>query len=207
MKLLSSILLSAAIASATSLFAAVPATSDDFESETLGSQWHWKNAPADAAASSLTDAPGKLRLKNTTTATDAQTAPGTLTQPLAPEECSATVKINTNNMKEGDIAGFGVITGSDDALLSVKARGIRRYVVLEENNADKLVIPMQGHTVYLRVETDADHHATLSFSSDGEEWTRVGGDFNVTPASELAIYNFATKTTGGSVDVDFFHIN
>lgn len=44
----------AAILSTSMAFAAVSVMSDDFESETLGTQWQWKNVPASADAMSLT---------------------------------------------------------------------------------------------------------------------------------------------------------
>lgn len=198
----------AAAMSASMAFAAAPATSDDFDSATLGSHWNWKNAPAESDGMSLTAAPGKLRLKTTAVSKDFGSAQGTLVQPVGDKACTAVVKITTAKMKEGDAAGFGIVTGQSNALLSVKVRGIRKFVVLEENDADKLVIPMPGHTVYLRTEIGDDHLATLSFSSDGEQWTPVGDSaFAADPSSEFAIYNFSTKKTGGSVDVDFFHVD
>lgn len=198
--------LTAAILSTSMAFAAVPATSDDFESETLGTQWQWKNAPASDDAASLTASRGKLRLKTTSLADNLQSAPGTLVQPVADQECTAVVKFNTARMQEGDVAGFGIVNGTSDFLLSVKGRGIRRFVVMQENDYDKATIPMLGYTVYLRVEIGADHKASLSFSPDNELWTPVAVGFSVAPSSQYVIYNYATKKKGGYIDVDFFHL-
>lgn len=90
-------------------------------------------------------------------------------------------------------------------------------------------IPLEGDIAYLRVEVDvapvnapAEDEYKLNarrkdqsffyYSNDGKTWTRIGNAINM-PYSmphfmgyRFGIFNFATKTAGGYVDVDYFRI-
>ena len=90
-------------------------------------------------------------------------------------------------------------------------------------------VPLDGDIAYLRVEVDvapvdapAEDEYKLNarrkdqsffyYSNDGKTWTRIGNAINM-PYSmphfmgyRFGIFDFATKTAGGSVDVDYFRI-
>lgn len=52
--------------------------------------------------------------------------------------------------------------------------------------------------------------ATFSYSLNDKEWKQFGGKFHMIfsmahfTGNKFAIFNYATKTVGGYVDVDFF---
>lgn len=69
--------------------------------------------------------------------------------------------------------------------------------------------------VYLKLHADFEESrdlATFSYSLDGEKWQSIGRDIKMVfdyrrhfMGSKFAIFNYATKATGGYVDVDWFH--
>ena len=74
-----------------------------------------------------------------------------------------------------------------------------------------------GETVYLRITADFQPRhgdaANFYYSTDGAEWTQIGTknyrmqfDYRrFFMGTKFAIFNYATKKTGGYVDVDYFH--
>ena len=90
-------------------------------------------------------------------------------------------------------------------------------------------VPLDGDIAYLRVEVDvAPVNAPASdeyrlnvqrkdqsyfyYSKDGKTWTRIGSAIRM-PYSmphfmgyRFGIFNFATQTAGGFVDVDYFRL-
>lgn len=56
--------------------------------------------------------------------------------------------------------------------------------------------------------------ASFSYSMDGEKWQTIGREIRMTfdyrrhfMGTKFAIFNYATKKTGGYVDVDWFHFD
>ena len=53
-------------------------------------------------------------------------------------------------------------------------------------------------------------HAVFSYSLDDSNWTQLGDKFHMIfsmahfTGNKFAIFNYATQTVGGYVDVDFF---
>ena len=76
-------------------------------------------------------------------------------------------------------------------------------------------IALKSKVVYLKVHGDFNPRrdmASFSYSLDGEKWNSIGREiamrFDYTRhfmGSKFAIFNYATKQTGGYVDVDWFH--
>ena len=74
---------------------------------------------------------------------------------------------------------------------------------------------LEGDIIYLRIDADFNLYqdiARLSYSLDGNEWTKLGHDFKMKydftrlfMGSRFAIFNYATRNTGGYVDIDYFH--
>ena len=76
---------------------------------------------------------------------------------------------------------------------------------------------VKGEAVYLRITGDFQPRhgdaANFYYSTDGVEWTQIGTknyrmqfDYRrFFMGTKFAIFNYATKKTGGYVDVDYFH--
>ena len=201
--------------------------SDGFDHEGMLINWQWNHNPADEAWS-LTERPGFLRLKTSRVTDNIFLAPNTLTQRMEGPECTASISLDATHMKDGDVAGFSAFNG-DAGLLSVVKEGNRKFLVMSAESvslrdSDKAVTAVDAKTearvellqdkVYLRIDADFRLNRDIArfyYSLDNKEWKRIGPDFKMIfdyrrffMGTKYAIYNYATKTTGGYVDIDFF---
>ncbi len=202
--------------------------SDDFKSKKLGLYWQWNHNPVNTAWS-LSERAGFLRLKTSRVVDNMYKAPNTLTQRTEGPQCSGSVALDVSKMKDGDVAGFSAFNGHA-ALLSVIADGTKKYLTMStnvvdlDNNAGKLVrsvavdekarVELLKNTIYLRIDCDFAAHAdqaTFYYSLDNVTWTPIGTPFKMRfdyqklfMGTRFAIFNYATKSTGGYVDVDGF---
>lgn len=185
--------------------------SDDFNTTALGITWQWNHNPVPAHWS-LTERKGYMRLKTSRVVENIFQAPNTLSQRTEGPKCSASVKLEVSKMKEGDVAGLSVYC-DEPGMLSVLMEGKNRYLVMSDRLVEKERIALKGKKVLLRVDCDFDQgrdKATFYYSYDAKNWTKIGTEFQMIynlrhfMGNRLAIYNFATKSTGGYVDVDFF---
>jgi len=76
-------------------------------------------------------------------------------------------------------------------------------------------IPLQQQTVFLKATcdfTDKKDEAHFLYSLDGKTWTPIGTTLKMTytlphfMGYRFALFNYATRSTGGYADFDFFHI-
>lgn len=201
--------------------------SDEFE----GSKsilWQWNHNPVNEAWS-LTERPGWLRLKTSRIVDNLYVAPNTISQRMEGPLCEGEVKIDISRMKKGDVAGFCAFNG-DSGLLSVikDKKGIWLAAVESSvslgdgprevtgvRNTEKARIRLSGKTVCLKIVADFNpgcDNATFYYSEDdGATWNRIGDEFKMRfdyrrffMGTRFAIYNYATASGGGYVDVDYF---
>lgn len=205
--------------------------SDDFSGEKLGLHWQWNHNPVDDAWS-LKEHPGFLRLKTSRVVPNLYLAPNTLTQRMEGPTCSGYIAMNLSKMKDGDCAGLAAFNG-DSGVLTIKKQGKKYVLEMSEQkvsltdrekavtNVDVKVIETvslgsQLSTLNLKVTGDfrPGHHdvANFYYSLDGENWTQIGTknyrmifDYRrFFMGTKFGIFNYATKKTGGYVDVDAF---
>ena len=208
--------------------------SDDFGAGggSLGLHWQWNHNPVDAAWS-LTERPGFLRLKTCRVVPNLYLAPNTLTQRMEGPTCSGSISIDVSKMKDGDCCGFAAFNG-DSGVLTLKKKGKKMFLEMSEQvvslterekavtNVEEKVIETvelqlkKGGLLYLCITGDfrPGHNdaANFFYSLDGEEWTKIGTtDYRMRfdyrrffMGSKFAIFNYATKTKGGYIDVDRF---
>ncbi|NLP26815.1 MAG: family 43 glycosylhydrolase [Clostridiales bacterium] len=197
----------------------------DYEINKLMHEWQWNHNP-DNNNWSLTERPGYLRLKTGRTSRNLMDARNTLTQRTEGPACSAEIKMDVSNMKSGDFAGlaafqekYGVVgikvedNGDKKIFMSVNGGEYNPQIIDET--------PLYGNTVYLKINfnfgTVDNGRITLSdkasfyYSMDGQNWIKIGNDLSMSynlsffTGYRSAIFNYATKTAGGYVDVDYFH--
>ena len=201
--------------------------SDDFSRPKLDLQWQWNHNPNDEAWS-LTERKGCLRLKTSRIAENLFMAPNTLTNRVEGPACEGIIKMDVSKMKDGDVAGLAAFQG-DAALLSIVKEGKRSFIVGSKESValseeHKVVTdvkreemyrqPLKSKVVYLKMSCDFRLHqdlATLSYSVDGKNWVKVIRDFKMIfdyrrffMGTRFGIYNYATKSKGGFVDVESF---
>lgn len=204
-------------------------SSDEFDSDKMNIDWQWNHNPINDAWS-LTERPGFMRLKTSRVVPNLYVAPNTLTQRMEGPECKGIVKMDISKMKDGDVAGLSAFNG-DAGVVQVKKQGKKLILVAESQSCkmtdkEKLItdvaiteayrqeLDKKTKDVYFRLDADfrpGKDLATLYYSIDGENWTKVLGDYKMIfdyrrffMGSKFAIFNYATRKKGGLVDVDWF---
>ena len=204
--------------------------SDDFNNSKLKINWQWNHNPI-SDCWSLTERPGFLRLKTNRIVENLYAAPNTITQRMEGPRCSGVVALDISKMKDGDVAGFSAFNGNS-ALLSVVMDGNKKYLTMSTNVVDldaaskaingvhveeKARVELSKNIIYLRIDCDFNLNkdiATFSYSLDNVNWIPIGTEFKMIfdykklfMGTKFAIFNYATKSIGGFVDVDYFKYN
>jgi beta-xylosidase len=77
-------------------------------------------------------------------------------------------------------------------------------------------VPLKQNKVYFKAECDFNDRkdiANFFYSLDGKSWTSIGSQLKMAytlphfMGYRFGLFNYATKTPGGFVDFDYFHIN
>ena len=196
--------------------------------------WQWNHNPIDESWS-LTERPGFLRLKTSRVVDNMQVAPNTLTQRMAGPQCSGSVKMDVANMKDGDICGLAAYNG-DSGVLRIVKKGGKHYLQLTEEKSvfkeprdiEKVDVNVMAEiplkfknkkeqNIFLRINGDFNpgrDMASFAYIIDGENWSDFDQEIPMVfdyrrhfMGSKFALFNYATKQTGGHVDIDWFHFN
>jgi xylan 1,4-beta-xylosidase len=188
-----------------------PATSDEFNSSTLGLQWMWNHNP-DNTKWSLTGS--ALRLKPST-APDFWSARNTLTQKGQGLTSSGSIKIDTSAMQPGDIMGLGML-GDPRGYIAV-TRDPRRIIMSEEDSVRATVNNVSAYILYFRVEMNFSANQARFFWRDDNTttWQQLGttitmgydwqnGTFQ---GEQYAILCFNPGSSTGYMDVDWFRFD
>lgn len=179
--------------------------------------WQWNHNP-DNRNWSLTERPGFLRLTTGRVDVDLLGARNTLTQRTFGPECSGTVSVDVSSMKDGDFAGLGVLQ-KRYGFVGVKMAGTTRSIVMVSAASDSPMevesVPLTQRSVFLKVDCDFEKRAdkaTFYYSLDGTKWTAIGSSLQMAytlphfMGYRFALFNYATRTPGGSVDFDYFRV-
>ncbi|WP_116127667.1 glycoside hydrolase 43 family protein [Lewinella sp. IMCC34183] len=178
--------------------------------------WQWNHNPDDDLWS-VRERKGYLRLTTGRLDTSFVQARNSLTQRTVGPASTGTTKLDVSGMKEGDVAGLGllqknygfvgvIITDGTPHLLMVNATGTADTVAQ---------LPLNQPTVYLRAVADFRDRAdvaTFAYSLDGKEWTAIGNQLKMPytlphfMGYRFALFNYATETAGGHADFDYFHV-
>ena len=179
--------------------------------------WQWNHNPA-TTLWSLTARPGFLRLTTGRVDKDVESARNTLTQRTVGPECSGVTCVDVSNLKDGDFAGL-VLLQKNYGLVGVTADGGTNFLVMisaASNSPQELErVPLRQKTVFLKADCDFKERAdkaSFAYSLDGQAWTPIGGPLKMTYSLahfmgyRFGLFNYATKTPGGSADFDFFRV-
>ena len=195
--------------------------SDDFsrkkEEPALPLVWQWNHNP-DNQLWSVTDRKGFLRLKTGRIDTSFVTARNTLTQRTIGPESSASTLVDISKMKEGDMAGLGLLQ-KNYGFVGVKMGNGTSSIVMVRSLTGKAEemesIPLAQNKVYLKAECDfKDKKDTANFfySLDGKSWLPIGKPLKMSytiphfMGYRFGLFNYATRNAGGYADFDFFHL-
>ena len=195
--------------------------SDDFKRKkgepALPLVWQWNHNP-DNAHWTVNGKKGYLRLTTARIDEDFLSARNTLTQRTIGPESTGTTAINVSKMKEGDIAGLALLQ-KNYGWIGVKLENGKKYIVMEKEESDKSEeerVPLEQKTVYFKAECDFKDRkdvARFYYSLDGKAWKSIGTELKMSytlphfMGYRFGLFNYATKTPGGHVDFDYFHIS
>lgn len=189
-------------------------TNDNFRNFKPGMQWGWNHNP-DNTKWSLTERPDYLRLETVSVVSDLTEARNTLTQrifgyPSDLDNSFATIKMDIENILEGDVAGLAVFQ-DPYGYIGVKVIDGQKTLVMMNNGVLTTGQVIENSELYLRaVASYNTSKAGFYFSLDNETYTKFGTDLDmkfdlsVFTGNKFCIFNFATVQTGGYVDVDWF---
>lgn len=180
--------------------------------------WQWNHNP-DHSLWSVTDRKGFLRLKTGRIDTSFVLARNTLTQRTIGPVCSGKVSLDISGMKDGDFAGLGLLQ-KNYGLAGVRINGNEKEIVMINAGSGKPLevqqIPLSQNIIYFKVDCDFTNKkdkANFFYSLDGKKWTAFGTTLKMAYTIpqfigyRFALFNYATRETGGYADFDYFRIS
>jgi len=185
--------------------------------------WQWNHNP-DNRYWSVKDRPGYLRLTTFRLDNSFGYAKNTLTQRTFGPACSGEVAMDISNMKNGDLAGLGLLQ-QKYGIVGVKMINERKFIFAgnaqnsdpnNENYEEFEVIPVDNKIVYLKAEADFKERKDIGYfyySTDGKRWKLIGKPLKMEytlshfMGYRFALFNYATQQTGGYVDFDYFKVD
>ncbi|MDQ6417896.1 family 43 glycosylhydrolase [Paenibacillus sp. LHD-117] len=189
----------------------------DYNGSNLKLVWQWNHNP-DNRNWSLTERPGYLRLTTGRKSTGLLDARNTLTQRTFGPESSGIVAMDVSKMKNGDYAGLGALQ-KEYGFVGVKMSGNAKSIVMVNGSTGSAVeaasVPLTQDRVYFKTEFDYKNgtdKAYFYYSLDGADWTAIGDILQLRytlphfMGYRFALFNYATISTGGQVDFDYFRI-
>lgn len=192
--------------------------SDEFDGDKLGLVWQWNHNP-DNELWSLTKRAGCLRLYTGRLDTSLLSARNTLTQRTFGPICSASAMLDVSNMKDGDCAGLALLQARFGWVGVKYANGLKSIVMINAQSGvqvEATQVPLSNSTVYLKASCDYRNRtdkASFFYSLDGQKWIAIGTTLQMAytiphfMGYRFGLFNYATKTTGGYADYNFFHIS
>ena len=209
------------------------AASDEFNrkpGEALPLAWQWNHNP-DNRFWSIGEREGYLRLTTGRIDSTVLSARNTLTQRTFGPVSSATIKMDVTNMKDGDCAGL-IALQRRFGFVGVKMEGGQKSIVMlsvppdpprepgrrPQSSPPEEVerIPLAQSIAHFKIDCDFRDHtdkAYFYYSLDGKSWTQIGSVLQMAYTMphfvgyRFGLFNFATKTPGGFVDFDSYHIS
>ena len=206
--------------------------SDEFNrksGEALPLAWQWNHNP-DNRFWSIGERTGYLRLTTGRIDTTVLLARNMLTQRTFGPVSSATIKMDVDNMKEGDCAGL-IALQKRYGFVGVKMENDQKSIVMEYVPAgppsqfrrrrppmppeEVERIPLSESSVYFKIDCDFRERtdkAYFYYSLDGENWIQIGSVLQMAYTMphfmgyRFGLFNFATQTVGGFVDFDYYHV-
>jgi len=193
---------------------------DNFDTPTLAYEWQWNHNP-DKNYWSLLARTGWLRLITGCVVDGLLNAINTLTQRTFGPTCSGSVMLDVTHMKDGDYAGLAALQELF-GFVGVSQRAGKKYIVMETHDTkhtNVAPILLEQSLIYLKIDfmfttaTSIIDEAYFYYSYDGDNWEKIGAKLKMEyklshfTGYRFALFNYATKTTGGYVDFDWFNVS
>jgi beta-xylosidase len=206
--------------------------SDEFNrknGEPLPLAWQWNHNP-DNSNWSIGEREGYLRITTGRIDKDVLSAKNILTQRTFGPVSSANTKIDVANMKDGDYAGlialqrrFGFVgVKMENGTKSIVMMGVESQQGNQRGRRNQSSppvefesVPLNQSTAYFKIDCDFRNRADKAYfyySLDGKNWTKIGSVLQMSYTMphfmgyRFGLFNYATKTTGGFVDFDYYRV-
>ncbi len=194
--------------------------SDEFtQTSSLKLQWQWNHNPQNNYWS-LTQKTGYLRLTNERTDPNVLHTTNTLTQRTFGPKCSGYVAVDVSGMKDGDYAGLLALQNTY-GFVGVKMSGTSKTILMstakgfDGTTTESGNIGLNQNTVYFRIDfdfTNKTDKAYFYYSLNGTTWTAIGSTLQMNydlaqfMGYRFGLFTYATKSSGGYADFDFFRV-
>ncbi len=197
--------------------------SDDFTRQSgeteLPLVWQWNHNPVDDYWS-VSERPGYLRITNHRVGDSFVYTQNTLTQRTIGPKSTGEIAIDVSNMKNGDVAGLGALQ-FNYGYIGVKMEDGEKSLIMAKGNPDDgeeimEEIPLGQDEVFLKAALDFEERKDVGsflYSLDGQAWQSFGSEIKMSytlphfMGYRFALFNYATESTGGFVDFDYFNIS
>lgn len=197
-------------------------SSDDFNRRDgepdLPLVWQWNHNP-DNHLWSVKQRKGYLRLTTGRIDTTLVAARNTLTQRTFGPQCSAITSMDVSGLKDGDHAGLALLQ-QRFGWVGVKMQDGKKYIVMVNAQGalptESASILLTHKLVYLKASCDFKDRtdkAYFYYSLDGNNWKTIGSTLQMAytlphfMGYRFGLFNYASKTTGGYADFDFFKVS
>ncbi|MBC7948804.1 MAG: glycoside hydrolase 43 family protein [Chitinophagaceae bacterium] len=194
-----------------------PQDSEEFNSSTLGLQWQWQANPQPSWA--FPTSSGSLRMFSVETADTLKNywyLPNILGQKLPAEEFRATVKLNFRPRWDNEKVGF-ILLGADYGVIALQKKTDGIYLTYSEciaadkgrKETEKSSLKLTTGDIYLQIVMNQGAKGSFNFSTDGKNFTTIGGPFTAKPGRWVGakIGLFCTRINktndAGYVEVDW----
>jgi beta-xylosidase len=201
----------------------VPATSDEFNDNSIGLQWQWQANPKSTWAFANA-ATGRLRLfsdKIPDSARNMWDAPNLLLQKLPADSCMITTKLSfkPNGKLEGERTGL-VVMGMSYAGLVLKYEKNKNNIIYitckdaarGKKETETIAAEYRGGDIYFRMELMAGAKCRFSYSFDGNSFIHLPEIFQADPGRwtgakvGLVCLRSSQINDSGFADVDWFRV-
>ncbi|WP_081868372.1 family 43 glycosylhydrolase [Flavimarina sp. Hel_I_48] len=177
--------------------------------------WQWNHNPQNDLWS-LEANNGYLRLTTGRVDTSFVTTQNTLTQRTIGPESTGEILLKLEGMKDGDIAGFGVLQDTY-GYVAVKLENGKKTIKMVKDRDGKVTeeIPFNGKEIFFKITCDYKERTDIArfyYSENGETWQEIGEPLKMEytlgqfMGYRYALFNYATKNPGGYADFDYFRI-
>lgn len=190
-------------------------TSDQFHSDKLNPQWEWNYQPRNDKWS-LTARKGFLRMYAFKPIAYEKKgkiilrAGNTLTQrSMRTSKNIATIKINIQNMENGQYAGLTHFSTENNSLFGIKQVAGVRKLIYTFNDVETIGESILNHDIWLQSQWGIDGLNSYYYSLDGKIFIPFGNKSQMTWGSyrgdRIGVFNFNTNADNGFIDCDFFN--
>ncbi|XMA17332.1 hypothetical protein WAI453_010123 [Rhynchosporium graminicola] len=196
---------------------------DSFSGTSLGPEWEWNHNP-DTSKFTVNNG---LTLRTATVTNDLYKARNSLTHRILGPTSSGTIILNFGSMADGDRAGLAMLRDTS-AWIGVRKDGSTIKLsfqsgltmgakwVTTSTGSEIASASINGTRVWLRIFADihggSGKTATFFYSTNGISFTQLGSlvlnsNWPFYPGYRYAMFNFATKALGGSVQISGFTVD